>query len=64
MTCEDVLEQHSGLAKRREQSVTMLERARAEMVKCKTVRSPAIVVFCAGSIARLEAGKHSDLTSL
>jgi hypothetical protein len=31
------------------------------MVKCKTVRSPAIVVFCAGSIARLEAGKHSDL---
>ena len=55
------LKSHTGLAKRKKKSCKKLELVRKEFKKSGCFDDEKIMIFCAGSLARLEFGKKSDL---
>ena len=52
---------HSGLQARRKESVARYEQARAAFSESTYLTGLPISIFCAGSMARMEIGKNSDL---
>jgi len=61
MTFTSILESHVALSKRRANSHAQLERVKNEANKESYLNDASLAVFCAGSLARLEAGEKSDL---
>jgi predicted nucleotidyltransferase len=61
MTFLSMLNEHAALSKRRSNSLQRLELVGNKVKEEKFLDEPAITVFCAGSLARLEAGDKSDL---
>ena len=59
--CVSVFRDHSALAARREKSRKRLTDVGAAFEKCSTIKKSGLAVFCAGSLARMEAGDKSDL---
>ena len=59
--CFDALQGHPALAQRREQSKARLDEVRHAVKKCGIIRDQPLAIFCAGSLARMEAGAKSDL---
>ena len=59
--CVDALQSHPGLASRRAESRARLADVRDAFKDCDTIRNRSLAVFCAGSLARMEAGAKSDL---
>lgn len=59
--CVDALQAHGALAARREKSGKRLADVRAVFKKCSTIKATGLAIFCAGSLARMEAGDKSDL---
>lgn len=59
--CVSVFRAHSALAARRKKSRERLADVRAAFKKCDTIKDSRLAIFCAGSLARMEAGARSDL---
>ena len=59
--CVNVLRDHDALAERREKSGKRLASVRNAVEKCSTIKATGLAIFCAGSLARMEAGDKSDL---
>ena len=59
--CVDALRSHPALRKRHRKSRTQLDRVRDALTECAFIRNQPLAVFCAGSLARMEAGAKSDL---
>lgn len=59
--CFDALQSHAALAKRRQQSRKRLDCVRDALKKSDIIRDKPLAIFCAGSLARMESGKKSDL---
>ena len=55
------LESHKKLQQRKKESLKRLEDVRDKFGKEECFQDCQIVIFCAGSLARLEFGKKSDL---
>lgn len=59
--CEDTLETHSALQRRRVRSDDHLQSIRRTFAASEVLASLPVSVFCAGSLARREIGQNSDL---
>lgn len=59
--CVSVFRAHNALAARREKSRERLADVRAAFKECNTIKDSRLAIFCAGSLARMEAGAKSDL---
>ena len=59
--CFDALQSHAALAKRCQESRRRLDCVRDALNKSKIILSQPLAIFCAGSLARMESGKKSDL---
>ncbi|MGE0044077.1 MAG: nucleotidyltransferase domain-containing protein [Vicinamibacterales bacterium] len=60
-SCLEMLAKHESLARRRSESAKQVERVSAALATTTLASSMPISIFCAGSLARQEAGEHSDL---
>jgi predicted nucleotidyltransferase len=62
MTFRDIFEQHDSLQRRKASSQVRLDEARQALANEEIFqRNPAVCVFAAGSLGRLECGATSDL---
>lgn len=61
MSCISILNSHSALSIRRNNSLQRLAEVKVRASAEEFLNEPRITVFCAGSLARLEAGNKSDL---
>lgn len=61
MSFRSVLDSHQALSLRREYSRARLASVKSEVEREKYFKELPVAVFCAGSLARLEAGEKSDL---
>ena len=59
--CFDALQSHAALAKRCQRSRRCLDCVRDALNKSDIIRDKPLAIFCAGSLARMESGKMSDL---
>lgn len=57
----ETLRAHSGLSARRDASKTYREQATAALARSSLLEEHRLSIFCAGSVARGEVGKRSDL---
>ena len=60
-SCVDALQSHPGLAARRAESRARLANVRAAFQRLDIIKDRRLAIFCAGSLARMEAGAKSDL---
>lgn len=60
-SCLEALNQHASLAERQRRSAERLETVRGEFARSKFLDGLPLSIFCAGSLARLESGTHSDM---
>lgn len=61
MSFESILKDHADLQARRNESDRQLGTIRAELARDSLFGGKDLMIFCAGSIARKEVGKKSDL---
>lgn len=61
MTYRAILNSHPALSKRRNNSLQKLDLVKNKIQDEQFINNPALTVFCAGSLARLETGEKSDL---
>lgn len=61
MTCCEALQSHGALSARRAASEAQLQKVRKGFESAWTFGDKPVSVFCAGSLARLETGRNSDL---
>lgn len=59
--CFDALHSHAALAERNRRSRARLDPVREALNESAIVRDNPLAIFCAGSLARMESGKKSDL---
>ena len=59
--CFDALHSHDALAERNRRSGARLDSVREALNESPMVRDNPLAIFCAGSLARMESGRKSDL---
>lgn len=59
--CQNALESHAALSARTERSLAQLQQVRAAFEHRQFFTNLPLSVFCAGSLARREVGRRSDL---
>ena len=59
--CFDALHNHAALTERNRRSGARLDQVRETLKGSEIVRDKPLAIFCAGSLARMEAGVKSDL---
>ena len=59
--CFDALHSHAALAERNRRSRARLDTVREALNESAIVRDNPLAIFCAGSLARMESGRKSDL---